>query len=57
MQTDGLSDMMVDGLEFMPNSNPTNMRVGEPRSTKMTESEDGWKVVAPRRNRGRKNRC
>ncbi|KAE9448125.1 hypothetical protein C3L33_19984, partial [Rhododendron williamsianum] len=47
--------MVVDAPNFHSNLNRKEVMVDEPRPSETAEAEDGWTVVAPRRNRGTRN--
>lgn len=49
------SKMVVDGPPSRSNLNPIDMPVDEPMPKLSAEAEDGWTVVGPRRNRGKRN--
>ena len=58
MGNDNSSNMIVDAPEAPPpNLNPAEMPVEEPRASnpKVAEADDGWVVVASKRNRGKRN--
>ncbi|KAI8555866.1 hypothetical protein RHMOL_Rhmol05G0207400 [Rhododendron molle] len=52
---DDSSGMVVDAPNFQSNLNRKEVMVDEPRPSETAEAEDGWTVVAPRRNRGTRN--
>lgn len=52
---DDSSGMVVDAPNFHSNLNRKEVMVDEPRPSETAEAEDGWTVVAPRRNRGTRN--
>lgn len=58
MGNDNSSNMIVDAPEAPPpNLNPADMPVEEPRASnpKVAEADDGWVVVASKRNGGKRN--
>ncbi|GFY94807.1 hypothetical protein Acr_10g0001920 [Actinidia rufa] len=52
---DDSSEKMVDAPQSQPNPNYKDMIVDEPRQNVAAEADDGWTVVASRRNKGRGN--
>lgn len=54
-ENDDSSSMVIDAPNFQSNQNHRDMMVGRPRPSEAVEAEDGWTVVAPRRNRGTRN--
>ncbi|XP_059652443.1 uncharacterized protein LOC132299693 isoform X1 [Cornus florida] len=55
LDNDDLTEMAVDGPELQLNSNCTDVMVDDPRPNEAAQVEDGWTVVASRRNGGRRN--
>lgn len=49
------SNMMIDGQSSVSNLNPVDMPVNEPLPRPPAEAQDGWVVVGPRRNKGKRN--
>ncbi|KAL2925975.1 Pre-rRNA-processing protein TSR2-like protein [Bienertia sinuspersici] len=49
------SDMMVDSSGSLPSTNHPQIQKNDGRHQPMPDAEDGWTVVPPRKNRGRKN--
>ncbi|KAM0995047.1 hypothetical protein COP2_010743 [Malus domestica] len=54
-ETDGSSNMMVDIPESQPNLDPADVTSSKPTPKPAAKTEDGWEVVGPRRNRGKRN--
>ncbi|TQD92078.1 hypothetical protein C1H46_022310 [Malus baccata] len=54
-ENDGSSSMMVDTPESQPNLNPADATSSKPTPKPAAKAEDGWEVVGPRRNRGKRN--
>jgi pre-rRNA-processing protein TSR2 len=54
-ENDDSSGMVIDAPNFQPNQNHRDVMVDGPRPSEAAEAEDGWTVVAPRRNRGTRN--
>ncbi|XP_057502281.1 pre-rRNA-processing protein TSR2-like [Actinidia eriantha] len=52
---DDSSEKIVDAPQSQPNPNYKDMMVDEPRQNVAAEADDGWTVVASRRNKGRGN--
>lgn len=55
LRNDGSSKMVVDDPQSHSVMNGEEMMVDESRPQEPAETEDGWTVVAPKRNRGRRN--
>ncbi|KAK9292994.1 hypothetical protein L1049_020977 [Liquidambar formosana] len=55
MGGDDSLNMIMDMPDSLSNSKPADMSVDEPRPTEAAEAEDGWVVVASKRNRGKRN--
>ncbi|KAK3011258.1 hypothetical protein RJ639_010609 [Escallonia herrerae] len=54
LEDDDSAEMAVDAPESESKSNQMDIIVEEPSPARTAEAEDGWTVVAPRRNRGRR---
>ncbi|KAH7849518.1 hypothetical protein Vadar_019024 [Vaccinium darrowii] len=54
-ENDDLSGMVVDAPNFQSNQNHRDVMVDRARPSEAAVAEDGWTVVAPRRNRGTRN--
>ncbi|XP_043701356.1 pre-rRNA-processing protein TSR2 homolog isoform X2 [Telopea speciosissima] len=52
---DGSSNMVMDELKPTLNPKPEPMSVDVQRPRETVEAEDGWTVVGPRRNKGKRN--
>ena len=52
---DDSSEMVVDAPQSQANPNHKDMMVDEPRQNVAAEVDDGWTVVASKRNKGRRN--
>ncbi|XP_008218176.1 PREDICTED: pre-rRNA-processing protein TSR2 homolog [Prunus mume] len=55
LENDGPSNMMVDTPESQSNSNLVDMTDNKPTPKPAAKTEDGWEVVGPRRNKGKRN--
>lgn len=52
---DETSEMVVDEPKPRLNLKPGEMSVDEPKLRETVEAEDGWTVVGPKRNKGKRN--
>lgn len=53
-ENDDSSGMVIDAPHFS-NRNHKEVMVDEPRPSETAEAEDGWTIVAPRRNKATRN--
>lgn len=55
MDSDNVTNMMVDAPNSQSSLNPAGMPVDEPKPNQAAEPEDGWVVVSSKKNKGRRN--